>query len=282
MKQFHQLKKLIGENLKIWLPKQVEDEVFRNRETKLKESLGYLKTKSHNIPNVIKGFDEYDEFSKQVNLLKESQKELLNKVEKSIADKTLLSDKVILDTFDLCEKIDSSEEIINSAIVRYNTGNPPGKDKKYGDAINWISLLNNLPNNEELYFISYDKDYESCLVKNTFNPFLVEEWTKEKNSKIIYYKSLTEFFKVHLTAIELANELTAELERKNDLIYDLENSYSFAQTHNVVSQLSAYSSWTEDEKSRINLAADRNSQIDMIRNDYDIQQFLIAVNKYNN
>ena len=31
--------------------------------------------------------------------------------------------------------------------------NPPGKDNKYGDAINWECLLYNVPNEEDLYFI---------------------------------------------------------------------------------------------------------------------------------
>ena len=67
------------------------------------------------------------------------------------------------DFFDGLEFISSSEELVNRAIVRFNTGNPPGKDRKYGDAINWETLLESVPCGEDLFFISADKDYASIL-----------------------------------------------------------------------------------------------------------------------
>ena len=59
-------------------------------------------------------------------------------------------------------------------------GNPPGKDNKYGDAVNWECLLDNVPNGEDLYFISADKDYRSLIHHENMNPFLIKEWKIKK------------------------------------------------------------------------------------------------------
>lgn len=86
--------------------------------------------------------------------------------------------------FDGLEFISSSEELVNRAIVRFNTGNPPGKDRKYGDAINWETLLESVPCGEDLCFISADKDYASIFDDKQFHPFWLKNGRKRNRLKL--------------------------------------------------------------------------------------------------
>jgi hypothetical protein len=125
------------------------------------------------------------------------------------------------------------------ARTRMAVGNPPGKNGSLGDALNWEVLLQNIPNGEPLYFITDDKDYASPIDSNIFNAYLSKEWQDQKNSKVVYYKSLSEFFKEHFPKITLASELEKDL-----VIRDLANSSSFAETHTIISKLNKYSDFT--------------------------------------
>lgn len=266
--------------MQILLTQQVKDEVFRSREAKMKEGLEGFQMKLPSFPNLVKSFDEYHEVSAQMKALKQSHKELNKKVKDAIANKNLDSDKAITHIFSLCNSLPVDKDIVEAAILRYHTGNPPGKDRRYGDAINWISLLESVPDGEDLYFVGADKDYESKFVAGEFNTFLADEWNIKKGSNVYYFTSLTEFFNKHLTEIQLANELTAEFERKENLVKDFENSYRFAETHSVIRKLMNYDTWSEDHKQRIAQAAIDNFQISWINTDPDVVKFLNDVAKY--
>lgn len=47
--QFGKLKEILGQDIKLYIPKQVYDEVLRNREAKLKDAFNALKSKVFNI-----------------------------------------------------------------------------------------------------------------------------------------------------------------------------------------------------------------------------------------
>lgn len=273
LKQFMKLKDLIGQDINIWLPEQVHHEVKRNRENKIKDTLNRFESWKFEIPNIVKGYPQYQELSQTAILLKEHHKKLIIQLQEDTSSKSLHADKVIDEIFKKCTSIKTTPEIINLACLRYNIGNPPGKDNKYGDAINWTSLLQEIPNDSDLFFIGADGDFQSVLDKNKFNQFLLDEWKNKKNSELLFFKSLTEFFNTHLKAIQLKNELNADKE-KNSLISDLESSGSFAQTHDIVSQLRKFDTWSDEQKNRIRQAAQNNSQIHMIIEDDDVATFL--------
>jgi len=169
-------------------------------------------------------------------------------------------------------------EIVNSSILRYEIGNPPGKGNRYGDAINWLSLLNYAPINEDIFFVCADSDFQSSLDKSRFNQFLLDEWRANKNSELFFFKSLTEFFNKHLQVIHLKNELIAD-RQKDELIGLLECSANFSQTHNVVAQLSVFKTWTDEQVLRILDAVENNSQVGWISSDDDIAEFLRSLPK---
>ena len=164
--------------------------------------------------------------------------------------------------------IPCTEEVIRSAELRFKAGNPPGKDNKLGDAINWECLLANVPNGEDLYFISSDKDYKSVIDDQRINLFLKEEWKRKKDSTIHLYVSLVSFFKANVQDIELETE-----QRKEDLINSLQNSSNFATTHVIISELSKLSGWSAEQIDNICSAAIYNSQVSWIIKDEDILSF---------
>ena len=153
-------------------------------------------------------------------------------------------------------------------MLRYNIGNPPGKDKKYGDAINWETLLESVPNGEDLFFISADKDYASLYDERLFHPFLSREWENKKQSKIIFFKSLVDFLKKHVKDIELQAE-----NEKDSLIEELTHSGSFRTTHRIINELSKHYDWSIRQIQDMCAAAVENRQISWIIDDTDVYEF---------
>jgi hypothetical protein len=270
--QFGKLDDLIDKDVKIYLTRQVVDEVNRNRENKIKDALSQFNKLSVQIPNLCKGYDEHNTFAKSVRLMKEAHKELLVKVAADIEVGKLHADVVIKNIFSKLSIIERNTDIVNQSVFRYNIGNPPGKDKSYGDAINWLTLLNVVPDGEDLYFICGDKDFRSVLSDNRMNGYLYNEWNVIKKSEVILYKSLTDFFNLHLKHIELKTE-----NYKNALIEQLRDSYSFANTHSVIARLSVFSSWSEDQVIALLKAADTNGQVSSIITDSDISSFYESI-----
>ncbi len=151
-------------------------------------------------------------------------------------------------------------------------GNPPGKEGSLGDAISWEALLKSVPSGEDLYFIADDRDYVSVLDENKFKQFLTEEWMERKQSKIVFYRRLSSFFKDAFPQIKIATELEKEL-----LIRNLAASASFAQTHSVLAKLSKFTEFTPSQLNEIVEAAISNDQISRIIDDTDVEGFLKSV-----
>lgn len=74
LNQFMKLKDLIGRDITIWLPEQVCHEVGRNRENKIKDTMNRFESWRFEIPNIVKGYAQYNELSKKVDSLKKDHK----------------------------------------------------------------------------------------------------------------------------------------------------------------------------------------------------------------
>lgn len=61
--------------------------------------------------------------------------------------------------------------------------------------------------------------------------------------------------------------------RKKELLNELDCSRSFKQTHEIISELSNFANWTEDEREFLFEIAVRNSQVRFIISDYIIKAF---------
>ncbi|WP_298037234.1 PIN domain-containing protein [uncultured Desulfuromonas sp.] len=256
--------------LSLFIPGQVIDEFKRNRDNKIADALKRLKEQKLNLqfPQICKDYDEYKTLRECQKNYEKSHSELLKKLSQDIFENSLKADGIINDLFKSGTVIETTKEILDSSNIRYAIGNPPGKDGSLGDAINWESLLASISQKEDLYFITDDGDYCSSLDGNMFNSYLSEEWNTKKCSDLIYYKKLSNFFKDQFPDIKLASELEKEL-----LIKDLASSYSFAQTHTVVSKLNKHADFTNSQTNDMVAAAVTNSQIWWILKDDDVCEF---------
>lgn len=264
--QFEKLKALIGNDIRLFIPQQVYDEVKRNRESKLKEALKLFEIKSIQYPVFCKEYDEYDQFNADYNKLLNRYKAWKQKINEDMQNQCLPADKTI-DAFFQASGLYSCDSIIESAYTRYKVGNPPGKDNKYGDAINWECLICAVPNDEDLYFISSDKDYRSEIMDDKFNPFLANEWRIKKNSNIHFYKNLVPFLNEHFKDIQLQTE-----QEKQELIEKLNSSPNFVSTHGIIAMMSKHNGWTESQIEDICNAVN-NNQVGWILGDDDVLDF---------
>ncbi len=206
---------LVKENkITIYIPSQVMDEFERNRENEINKTLRYLRDNVN--PNVRgnltqQNIDEMTKINDFILKLKKTTEELEKKIIIQFKKRSLPADKLIKDIFKSAKIIELNDEIINKAKNRYIRGNPPGKKNSYGDAINWETLLSEVKNNEDLYFISGDSDYFSEIDSNEFSPFLQREWGKNKNSKIIFYKFISKFINKEFPEIKITkDDVTSE------------------------------------------------------------------------
>jgi phosphoserine phosphatase len=96
----------------------------------------------------------------------------------------------------------------------------------------------------------------------------------ERNERLerTYYSCLDEVRKNDLGKAE-------EDRKRTDLILALEDSRSFAQTHNVVKQMDGISNWTDNEVESIVDIALKNSQVYYILNDTDVKKFFLTLTK---
>lgn len=268
LEQFSKLKGLLGKQIQLYITEQVHNEVYRNRENKIKDALDKFERFDLTFPVFFKNYDEYDEFRRKYDDLKGAHKAWLKKVKNDIANRNTPADNVINEFFSAVSILPTTQEIVQNGITRYDIGNPPGKDKKYGDAINWETLLINVPSGEDLYFISSDKDYASIFDEKQFHPFLEKEWKDKKGSKIIFFKSLVDFLKMHVQDIELHAE-----SYKDELIEELRFSRSFAHTHKIVADLNEYSEWSNRQIEDMCAAAVKNNQVGWLLGDDDVYLF---------
>lgn len=197
-----QLKDLIKyikkKEIKLILTQQLIDEIYRNREERLGNELKEVKK----WVNLVSNLNSYWDKIALVKTVKDSANEIYKKLIGDIEKENLESDILFKEIQSLCEIMPLSPEIIQEAKERFELGNPPGKRRSYGDAINWITLIKKIPDKQNLYFIAVDKDFESNIAsylseldKNKFSLFLRKEWKTKKNSEIIFYKSIAGFIK---------------------------------------------------------------------------------------
>lgn len=266
--ELNKLKELIGKEIKIYIPKQVRSEYLRNRDSKIKDALDKFKFTQIQFPNLVKCYDNYNNLKEGFDELKKEHSLLVEKITNDVLNQTTPADIAINELFNKTEIIECSNDIINKAKLRYDLGNPPGKKNSYGDAVNWECLLENIPDGEDLYFISDDKDYCSEFCKDQFNIYLLTEWDSKKKSQIHFYRSLHDFLLKNYKDYNITLE-----QYKENLISNLYESASFMETHRIISKLMEYSDLSQKNISDICIAAVENNQINWIIKDNDISTF---------
>lgn len=276
--ELEELKKLIflieDKQINLLIPRQVLNEFNRNRELKIADALKTFKEEKLNssFPIFMKEYSEYEVIKNAISEYITYKKKLLEVVNFAIENNSLKADLIINEIFNFPVIIENNDELINAARIRFDLGNPPGKKNSYGDALNWEILLRNVPFNNDLIFISDDKDYYSELDSSKFNKYLKNEWNALKNSNIIYFKSISDFFKNMYPNIKLASDLQKDL-----FIEKLENSNTFRTARNYLHKLSKFENFTSDQINRIFFQSLNNSQIYWISEDEDINEILYTM-----
>ncbi len=268
LEQFSKLKELIDKDIRLFIPMQTRNEIQRNRDAKIKGALSRFEKFEFAFPAFCKSYSEYPGFSHDFNELKRKHKAWCDKIHDDIKRQDLAADRVIHELLEMCPVIECPPELIRAAEIRFKAGNPPGKDNKLGDAINWECLLSSVPDGEDLFFISGDKDFRSVVDDNSFNLFLKEEWSKRKHSRIIFFVSLLSFLKAHVQEIELQTE-----QQKEELIAGLFDSHNFQTTHAVIRSLREYHDWSAQQIDDLCSAAINNTQVSWILEDEDVFDF---------
>jgi hypothetical protein len=268
LEQFRKLRDLVGRDIVLFLPKQVCDEVSRNRDNAIGVVIKEFRTFHRAIPNIFNGYGDYQNLKKQTDDLETLRGSLIKQIEQDAINGTLHADKIINEIFSKVQFFECSEVIFSKAKRRVMVGNPPGKDGKYGDAINWEVLLHYVPDTEDLFFVGEDKHYRSVIGKKAFNPFLLQEWRATKKSELHFFENLTDFLNRHVKTIALRSE-----NEKNGHIAQLQQSVNFQWTHTIIERLNQYASWTSDQIEKLCQIAQDNSQVKWIMGDPDILLF---------
>jgi hypothetical protein len=181
---------LRSKEIKLWMPEQVSNEWHRKRDEVIATALKGLRDQrlSASFPPMSKGYPEHD-------VLRDLQRDyvihhakLIDQITKDAMAKELKADKTIESLIGLATSIPITDPIYRSAKKRHECGNPPGKAGSVGDALNWEALLFAIPKSEHIYIVTDDNDYSSALDKAQFSPFLLHEWTEQKESDVFFYK----------------------------------------------------------------------------------------------
>lgn len=272
LEELNKLHVLLDNNkVELYLPEQVINEFGRNRDNKLADALKTLSLNKLNnqFPQFCKEYEEYDILKKLMRDYEHEKQKLLKNVMLAIDTSSLKADKTIDLLFKKAKVIKITTELVEKSKLRFDLGNPPGKNKSYGDALNWESLIANTEDGNDIYFIADDKDYFSEINNSNFNAFLLNEWTKKKGTKIKFYKTLSDFFKDVLPEIKLATELEKEL-----LISQLESSPNFYTSRYTLKKLSKLDSFSSEQINQILSSSINNTQIHWISSDDDINEYL--------
>ena len=275
-----ELRKLLvainNRELKLWTTAQVSDELRRNREAKVAESLAALRKLKpvQAIPQMARNLPEFNDFVAAKREFERHLNALNEQLAQQFHDGSLAADAVLGELLTAAKNIEVDDATVAAAQRRTAIGNPPGKKGSLGDAINWECLLAAFPDSRDLHLVTGDSDFVSRMSSDHVSTYLAEEWRDEKHSEIHLHRRISSFLKDRFPNIAVASELEKELR-----IRQLVESPSFAETHRAVSALASYTDYSEQQAKELLEAAVMNSQIASIARDPDVHEFFTELDE---
>ncbi|EPG7393548.1 TPA: PIN domain-containing protein [Klebsiella pneumoniae] len=255
--------------LKLWLPALLKNEFWRNRSKVVADNIRDIeKDYKPGLPHIFRQHDDIKEFNKAVAESNKIKNKIFSDIQEHFRTETLAADIVIKRIFEVATIIEADEETLKKGMLRYDLGNPPGKNKSYGDAVNWECLLREIPEGEDLYLITEDSDYKSPFIEGDMNEYMKHEWKTKKKSEPRMYARLSEFIKDHFPQATNLAGLEVEL-----TIKDLEESPNFYTTHRVIEKLSKYKDLNQNQILKLMKIYFDNAQVGYIRHDQDVLDF---------
>jgi len=173
------------------LPKQVENEFWRNRGAKIFDAMKKLREAKFNasFPAFSKDYEEYAEIR---DLLKKADKlhaELVGKITADAKSTSLKADEIVTGLFKKATKPAFAQEHYVSAVMRTRLGNPPGKNESIGDAVNWETLLVTVAEGTDLHLVSEDTIVRSYLRAFSTNFFRLNGSIRKTQTSTITRRS---------------------------------------------------------------------------------------------
>ncbi len=262
----------------LYVTEQVRAEFLRNRESTIDEALDTVRKVSlpSQFAHLFETLDGYEDVRSALKDADGKLHKLMEDAVNAVADGSLHADELINDLFAHGKNIDLTAAILEAAKLRVLLGNPPGKPGSCGDAVNWESLLAEVPNGEGLVLVTNDRDYKSKLDPKRLNEYLIDEWTRKKGSQIDLHGNLRSALGAHYPEIKLAPETEPE---KDQAVEKLVNADSFSGTHAAIRGLSRFSEFDPDQVAALVDAALSNSQIRAIMEDDDVFEFYDGVTR---
>ncbi len=260
-----------SDRITLYLPEQTINEFNRNRDKSIHDAISSLKEQkiSSRYPQISKTYTEYPLLLEAHKNFEKHKNKIITQIENDAREYKLNADILIKRIFESAKEIKITNSLVEKAKLRYDLGNPPGKGKSYGDAINWESLILDVDEDEDLCLVSDDSDFISLLNKKELNHYLKNEWETKKNSSIAFHKTLSRFFKDKFPEIKLLDELQKEL-----IIKKLAEANSFSSAKARLAKLSNYSQFTNQQLNDIVETSISNNQLFWINRDYGIVNVL--------
>jgi tetratricopeptide (TPR) repeat protein len=191
--------------MNVHLPKQVENELKRNRESKLQVAMSDFKKNQIQtaVPHHMRGTEAAKQYDEAIKSAEQAKRLLIANATSLALRNELEVDRKLARLFEKASRHPEDDELYQKSLVRMNKGNPPGKAQSIGDRYIWETLLSRVPDCD-LFIISKDGDYASPLTMDkTSRPlaYLADEWTESKaggrltifrtiNEVVDYYKNL--------------------------------------------------------------------------------------------
>ncbi|RMW09860.1 hypothetical protein ALP03_00073 [Pseudomonas amygdali pv. tabaci] len=201
------LDELIGmigpSDITLHLPKQVENELKRNRESKLQAAMSEFKNAKLQtaVPNHMRGTETAKQYVEAVKAAEQARKLLIGQATSLALQQGLEVDQKISALFEAAHRYPEDDHLYQKALIRMNKGNPPGKAQSIGDRYVWEVLLHHVPNGD-LHIVSKDGDYASPFsMDKQSRPlgFLADEWSEAKDGGSLAVhtniKAVVEYFK---------------------------------------------------------------------------------------
>ena len=260
----------------IWVTEQVKDEYKRSRDDVIQSTLNDVGKNKINFPPIFHEYDEYEDFKKLASDYDSKHTALVNQFSDDAEKRQLKADIIIGRFFESAKLIETSEELIKKARLRYDKGNPPGKrgDKdNLGDAINWEAMLINVSDGQELSFVTGDPDFFSK--KGSPNSFLINEWKKTKKSEITFFKQLSELIKKE----DIPDYPRLADAEREAAVNALAESGSFASTHKIIDKLNSLGKFTNEQAIKLFNASINNGQVNGVLDDDDVKKLFDNLEK---
>ncbi len=255
----------------LWLPDQAKKEFWKNRE---KNIVGHLRDFARRkpllkAPLLVREHEKFRDLLRAERDLDALRAEIAEEVQSKVESEETYADEMIRKVFQVAQEIETGvDDIFDVALRRAQCHIPPGKKADVGDRLNWVGLLESLPENSDLHIVAADSDYRRESSEE-IHPYLKKEWDNKNGGTVRLWPRISQFLAANFPDAKNAIDL-----ERNILVEQLRESQNFAATHRTIRELGRFTEDFSDGNCRHLLEGLlQNDQIWWIRSDGDVKRF---------